>query len=96
LTPQTISLGANALNSRGIVGAKNPGWFADFLAELTGFEPLISAVLARARLTGSGLPFLRGSSATAKSLSPKPLPAPAECDRSARDPRRPLDADTVL
>src|SRR5579864_8901342 len=28
IDPQTISFRANALNSRGIVGAGNPGWFA--------------------------------------------------------------------
>ena len=60
---------------------------ADFLVERRGFEPLTSAVQASARLTGSRLPFLRGSSATSATarayLSRKPVPAPAECDRSA-------------
>ncbi|HZZ23249.1 MAG TPA: hypothetical protein VFE60_12050 [Roseiarcus sp.] len=37
---------------------------ADFLVELRGFEPLTSAAQAPARLTGSSLPFLGGSSAT--------------------------------
>ena len=37
---------------------------ADFLVERRGFEPLTSAVQAPARLTGSSLPFLGGSSAT--------------------------------
>ena len=37
---------------------------ADFLVERRGFESLTSAVQAPARLTGSSLPFLGGSSAT--------------------------------
>jgi hypothetical protein len=37
-TPQTIRFRANALNSRGIVGAGNSA------RELRGFEPLTSAV----------------------------------------------------
>ena len=48
----------------------------DFLVELRGFEPLISAVQAPARLTRSSLAFLGGSSATAGAgLSPTPVPA---------------------
>jgi len=43
----------------------------EWLVEVRGFEPLTSAVQAPARLTGSSLPFLRGSSATAGAgLSP--------------------------
>jgi hypothetical protein len=37
---------------------------ADYLVDRRGFEPLTSAVRAPARLTGSSLPFLGGSSAT--------------------------------
>jgi hypothetical protein len=37
---------------------------ADFLVERRGFEPRTSGVQTPARLTGSSLPFLRGSSAT--------------------------------
>jgi hypothetical protein len=37
---------------------------ADYLVDRRGFEPLTSAVQAPARLTGSSLPFLGGSSAT--------------------------------
>jgi hypothetical protein len=44
-----------------------------------GFEPLTSAVQARARLTGSSFPFLRGSSATSATagagLRATPVPA---------------------
>ena len=42
------------------------------LAELRGFEPLTSAVQAPARLTGSSLPFLCGSSATSATARAKP------------------------
>ena len=37
---------------------------ADYLVERRGFEPLTSAVLAPARVTGSSLSFLGGSLAT--------------------------------
>ena len=44
-------------------GTQKPSWFTSCPR---GFEPLTSAVQAPARLTGSRLPFLRGSSATAR------------------------------
>ena len=56
-TTRSIGFRAKALNCRRIVGAGNPG-------ELRGFEPLTSAVLAPARVTGSSLLFLGGSFAT--------------------------------
>jgi hypothetical protein len=55
---------------------------ADFLVELRGFEPLTSAVQAPAGLTGSSLPFLRGSSAT--SATTRAWPQPKACSSAHR------------
>jgi hypothetical protein len=66
----------------------------DFVVELRGFEPLTSAVQAPARLTGSSLPFVGGSSATSRQLEPalaqrlfqRPAsPAPRTSRRSRRE-----------
>ena len=62
----------------------------DSLSLPWGFEPLISAVQAPARLTGSSLPFLSGSSATSATagagLSPTPVPAPCVANASNVSP----------
>jgi hypothetical protein len=44
---------------------------ADFLVELRGFEPLLSAVQAPARLTGPPLPVLQGLIADARLWIPR-------------------------
>jgi hypothetical protein len=58
--------------------------------KLRGFEPLTSAVQAPARLTGSSLPFLGGSSATSATagagISPTRVPAPCVASASNVSP----------
>jgi hypothetical protein len=64
LPPCLVGLEASGNVAQRQCGGGNHARRADYLVERRGFEPLTSAEQAPARLTGSSLPFLRGSSAT--------------------------------
>jgi hypothetical protein len=90
-TAQEDYLGGSGLAILEVIA---PADFEKYFVELAegrfggaeGFEPLTSAVQVPARLTGSSLPFLGGSSATSATggagLSPTPVPAPCVASAS--------------